>query len=147
MISLTYAQNKFEHGRCRDVPMKSGEIKYTLDTGTVRPHHPMTSFVVSSKNGDVYSMADGKVVGVTDVNKYETVGVTFNGKDTLLLYLMITKAAVKAGDILKKGDLIGTGTPNEKTGKTESAILVKVYAKAYTMPNKEVMAFIDRMNN
>ena len=138
---------KIGHGNCQDLPMKSARITYAFDTGTAKPHHPPASFVVASDNEEVYALADGKVVGLASVGKYEALGVTYRESDTQLAYIMLTKIALKAGDQFKKGDLIGTGTRNKKTGKTECAILVKVISKAYTMPNKEVMAFIDRMNN
>ena len=132
------------HGQCRDAPMKLGEITYSMDTTCTKQHHPLTSFVVSSDNANVYAIAPGKVPLSTHLKNYEVVPVEYNGKDTFVAYLMLSKVAVKAGDILKKGDLIGTGTFNEKTGKSECAILVKVLAKMYTMADKDVMSLISK---
>ena len=135
------------HGQCQVLPMRSADITYSMDTNTTKHHHPLTSFVISSNNNHVYSLASGKIIKGPNIHNYETVGISMNDNDTIITYLMLKEVAVKTGDVVKKGDLIGIGTPNDKTGKNESAILVKVLAKGITLTDQDAMSFIKRRDN
>ena len=144
-VSTTLAQNDKTHAHCKLVPMKNGDITYIKDT-TTSWRQPTNSFIVSSANNEVYSLTRGVVGAVVKVKDYQQVGIKYIG-DTVMEYSLLKDVSVKPGDIVNKGDKIGTGMPDPKTGRYETSILVKVFSKAKRYSSVAVMSFIKRVDN
>ena len=145
IISNAAAQNNKIQDHCKQFPMLDGDITYLADTSKVQPS---TSFKVSSVKDDVYSLTQGKVAVVVSFpgKDYKAVGINY-AVDTVIEYMMLMDVSLQVGDEVNKGDIIGKGTPNPKTGKNEAAIEIKILPKLNKLHDKDVMSFIKRADN
>ena len=144
-ISVATAQNNIVQDQCRQLPMKAGTINYSAATSKGQSSN---SFLISSSQGEVYALTSGKVAAIVPFpgKDYKAVGIAYLN-DTVMEYTMLRDVAVKQGNMISKGDLIGKATINPKTNKNEAAIVIKVFSKAIRLTDPQVMAFVKRVDN
>jgi Na+-transporting NADH:ubiquinone oxidoreductase subunit NqrA len=149
---VTNAEDIKKQGTCAALPMKAATMWFS-DPNPI--DKPSQNVLVSATDSKVFSLTPGVVVmetAATDIfnKKFRVIAVQYN-TDTFIAYSNIHDPSVKLGDIVKKGQLLGTAEKSSTSDNYETNISVRVHLNNTDTNNigltaTEVAVYIERLN-
>lgn len=147
---VTNAEDIKKQGTCATLPMKSATMWFS-DPNPI--DKPSQNVLVSATDNKVFSLTSGEVVSETkfrDItsNKFGLIVVRYT-TDTFVAYSNIHNLSVKVGDIVKKGQLLGTAEKSGTSDNYEANVSVRVYHDTHNigLTATQVAVYIERLNN
>ena len=149
MASLAaFAGDRTMHNSCRALPMKGGSVVYNQPPVTGAARKPLT---VSSANERVFSLNTGEVTTVMTLaapDSGKTIVLVKYAKDAFIAYSNLKNVAIKKGDKVTKGQVIGAGAYNNINKSNEVYIqLFNSGGKVTPVDDPIVAAYIQKADN